>query len=131
MTNSIIYNPLCIFEQNPDKKGVCVPKTIVFTAAAATNDQSILAAITGTSFLVLSGNIRSGGATGAVTFKSASAGTNLYACQYPANTDNPKNEKLEPQPWGVFHTIISQGLFVDNSGVNIVTISLRYLEVIP
>ena len=127
---SIVYNPTAIFEQNFDKNGVCTCKSKVITLAGATNNQLGVTAVTGKSIFVLSGNLRSAGLTSAVTFKSASGGTNLYACQVPAIGDNPKNEKIEPQAWGAFHTNTAEGLYLDNTGADAVTVSLRYIEVV-
>ena len=127
---SVVYNPTAIFEQNPDKNGVCPCKSVVITLAGATNNQLGITAVTGKSIFVLSGNLMSAGVDSFVTFKSASGGTNLYACQVPANTDDPKNEKIPAQAWGAFHTESGQGLYVDNSGAATVTVSLRYIEVV-
>lgn len=136
--SKLIYDPLGIFEQRSDKGGVCIVKDVVFSAAGATNNQQVIAAIAAVAgsspakqIVVLHGTMRSAGALGAITFKSASGGTNLCAYEIPANTVATPNVQIGPIQWGVFRTVAGQGLFVDNTSADVVTISLSYIEVVP
>lgn len=107
---------------------ICEVKDVVYVAAAATNDQQVIAAVSGKKIFVLSGTLGSAGAAGAATFKSATAGTNKHGWYFPAN---PGIVEMIPQAWGVFNTNSGEGLFVDNTSVALLVISLRYIEVTP
>lgn len=105
---------------------VCEPKDFVFVALGATNNQQVIAAVTGKKIFVLSGTLGSAGALGSALFKSATAGTNKHGWYFPAN---PGIVEMIPQAWGVFNTNAGEGLFVDNTSAALLVISLRYIEV--
>ena len=125
----IQYDPTGIFEQNPAKGGVNeIKDSPVFTAIAATNNQQVIAAVAGRSLLILGGTLTPLGAAGVCTFKSATGGTLKHA--YPVHAA-PGEKELPIPPWGNFSTNSGEGLFVDNTSVANVVISLRYIEVVP
>lgn len=128
---SIIYDPAGLFEQNPNKGGVCEVKDVLFSATGATNNQQIIAAVTGKKIVVLHGTMRSAGIQSAITFKSASGGTNKAAYEVPATTVATPNVKIGGEVWGAFRTNTGEGLFCDNSAAVTVTISLTYIEITP
>lgn len=114
-----------------DAQGVCSVTDVVFSAAGATNNQQVVAAVSGKVILVLSGNLRSTNAIGSLTFKSASGGTSKRAYQVPVNTVATPNIEIPWSPFGAFRTNSGEGLFVDNSGADPITISLTYITYTP
>ena len=109
----------------------CEVKDVLFSAAAATNNQSVIAAVTGKKIVVLHGTMRSANVQGTVSFKSASGGTNKKAYTIPVVTAATPNVEILPVPWGAFRTNTGEGLFVDTTGADPITISLTYIEVTP
>ena len=135
MADFFQLTPNGLYEQNPAKGGICSIIDVVFSAAAATNNQQIIAgipAVAGVSpakaIMVISGNIRNvGAANQAITFKSGNAGTNLRAYEIPSNAVVNPNVYLPFDMAGHFRTASGIGLFVDNPGAAIITISLTYI----
>lgn len=125
----IQYNPLAIYEQRPDKGGVCEPKTVAVTLTGATNNQTVIAAVTGKKILVLSGNICSLGAAGLCSFKNGSGGTAFSRYYIPANTVASPNVSMNWLPDGLFQTTSGTGVFADNASGDLVAVSLRYIEI--
>ena len=104
----------------------CEVKDIFLSALAATNDQSLVAAVTGKRIVVLSGTISPSAAAGLISFKSAA----LVKHRYYLGA-NPDRVLIPPQPWGAFSTLTGEALLVDNTSANVVAISIRYIEVTP
>ena len=125
----IDYFPGKTFSTETD--GVCAITDVVVTVGAASTDTSIIAAVSGKVIQIIGGNLRSVGAVTAVTFKSASGGTNKRAYQVPVNTAATPNVELEPNPLGHFRTNVGEGLFADNSGADQLTVSLSYITYTP
>lgn len=125
------YDPTGIFEENPAKGGVCEVKDVVFSALAATANQSVITAVASKKIVVLHGTIRSTNAQGTVSFKSASGGTNKKSYTIPVVTAATPNVEILPVPWGAFRTNTGEGLFVDTTGADPIAISITYIEVTP
>jgi hypothetical protein len=116
-----------------DAQGVCGIIDIVFSANGATNNQQVVAAVSGKIILVLSGNLRSSNAAASqqLTFKSASGGTNKRSYQVPASIAATPNVEIPWSPFGAFRTAVGEGLFCDNAGADPITISLTYIPYTP
>lgn len=107
----------------------CEVKDVVFNAVAATDNQQVIAAVTGKRILVLGGSlVPVAGAGGAVVFKSATGGTNKKAFNVPAG---PGYIEFPVPPWGNFNTNTGEGVFVNNQVAVVVVVSLRYVEYQP
>lgn len=126
---SIIYDPLGIFEQNPAKGGVCIPKEVVVTLTAATANQTVIAAVTSKYIIVLEGNLYSEGGASTVNFINGSGGAGLKKYYVPANTLANPNVQLPRVEWGLMRTSSGTGLFASTSGAAAVVVSLTYIEV--
>ena len=127
----IQYDPLGIFEQNPAKGGVCQVKTVAVTLLAATANQTVIAAVTGKSIVVLEGNLYSQGVAASIGFLDGSGGTVLKRYYLPANTLAQPNVQMPPTVWGLLKTTSGTGLFASTAGAAAVDVSLTYIEVVP
>jgi hypothetical protein len=127
--SKIIYDPLGIFEQNPAKGGVCELKEKVVTLTAATANQTVVAAVTGKSIVVLEGNLYSEGTAATVNFLNGSGGSGLKKYYIPANTLAEPNVQLPRVEWGLMRTTAGTGLFATTSGGAAVVVSITYIEV--
>jgi len=125
----IQYTPLEIYEQRSDQGGICTPKNVAVTLTGATNNQTVIAAVTGKKILVLSGNICSLNAAGLVSFKDGSGGTVFSRYYVPANTVATPNVPMNWLPDGLFQTTAATGVFADNTSADQIVVSLRYIEV--
>lgn len=116
-----------------DKNGVREVKDAFKQATAATNNQEVVAAVSGKKIVVLSMVAHSLGAGERIVFKSASGGSNkrsywvqdVTVCTSSCNTQEPFN------PSGIFRTNTGEGLFVDNNSAAAVNISVEYIEFTP
>lgn len=122
------YFPAGIYS---DKNAQCELKDKVFFAAGATNNQAVITAVSGKRLYIVSMNIYTSGIATDVVFKSASGGTNKYACQIPANTVATPNFTLGFKPDGWFNTETGEGLYVDVIAAVQTNISVRYIEYTP
>jgi hypothetical protein len=129
-TNILGFNQSNLFS---DKNGTREIKDAFLQATAATNNQSIVSAVTGKKIVVLSLAAHSLGAGERIVFKSASGGANkrsywvqdVTVCTSSCNTQEPFN------PSGIFRTNTGEGLFVDNNSAAAVNISIEYIEFTP
>ena len=127
--SKIIYDPLGIFEQNEAKGGVCEVKEKVVTLTAATANQTVVAAVTGKSIVVLEGNLYSQGVAASVAFLDGSGGTVKKRYYIPANTLAEPNVQLPRVEWGLMRTTAGTGLFASTAGGAAVECSITYIEV--
>lgn len=103
-------------------------KDISLTLSAATNNQQVIAAVSGKEIRVLSGNIISAGLESSIVFKSASGGTAKQGYIVPPTSSDTPNVTLEPNEFGWMRTTAGDGLFADVGAVAL-RVSLNYIEV--
>ena len=127
--SKIIFDPINLFEQNESKGGVCEVKDVVVTLTAATANQTVIAAVTGKSIVVLEGNLYSEGTAATVNFINGSGGAGRKKYYVPANTLAQPNVQLPRVEWGIMRTGSGTGLFANTSGGAAVVVSLTYIEV--
>lgn len=131
MTNPQTYNPNVIFEQTETKGGTCTIEQVQFDLLAATNNQEVISATALKNIRVISANHVSAGIASDLVYKSATGGTRKYVLRVPINTSSSPNVTLPEAMTGHFETETGQGLFVDNVGAVVVSISLRYIKYAP
>lgn len=131
---SVVYNPTAIFEQNPDKNGVCTVKQAVVGFAAGTNNNLVVAAVTGKYIRCVSLKVVSIAAAATyVLFKNGSAGTGI-ANTFPVIANNvaiPNGFLFLPDSYlGHFDNASGDSVVVDVGAGAGVEICFRYIEVV-
>lgn len=110
-------------------RNVCEVKDAFLQATAATNNQSLIAAVTGKKIVVISLALHSLGAAGHIVFKSGNAGTNLRSYLAPVNTSASPMIQEPLNFAGIFRTASGIGLFLDNNSAAAVNVACSYIEV--
>lgn len=131
----IQYDPLAIFEQNPAKGGVCSIKQVVVGYGAGTNNNSVVAAVTGKFIRCISLKVVSAAAAAtSVLFKNGVAGTAIVNA-FPVIANNVAIPNgfvyLEPNILGHFDNASGDSVVVDVAAGAGVEINFRYIEVVP
>lgn len=114
-----------------DNKGVCTLKQVVVQLTAATNNQTVIAAVTGKLLRIFRVVLHPiGNAAERVVFKSGSGGTNLASYWLITPTGATANVNvIDHAPIeGLFDTASGVGLFADNSVGQAVNCTVRYAE---
>ena len=122
------YFPAEVFR---DRNGPCVVKYTSPSLGAGSNNNAVVAAVSGKRITVINGNLCSVGAAGFISWKSASGGAALRTHSVPVNTAATPNVQLPFDPAGHMTTIVGEGLYADNSSAAIVVTSIAYIEWTP
>jgi len=125
---SVIISPPKVYEVN----GVVAPlQTIQIIAAGATNNQTVIAAVTGSHIRVMGWRCQANGAAiSSINFKDGSGGTIKSIFNAPPNT-NGDVDFLPVIDAGYFDCSLSTGLFVDIGTATGALITVFYIVYTP
>lgn len=126
----IQFDPLGIFEQRPDKGGICEIKSANGQFATGTVDGALVTAVTGKRIVVLSLMITNkGAAVTAVSLKTKPAGAGVdISPRFEIAADS--NLIIPAVAFGYFQTATAQGLTAGVAGAD-ADVFVRYIEVTP
>jgi hypothetical protein len=121
------YCPGKIFETPKD--GICAPVTFEIELAAATANQSVVAAVASKVILVLALTCETEGAATYCTLKNGSAGVRLHNIGVPAITVGvAEPRQFNPAGWAL--TSVNTALVADTGAV-ITRLSITYIIYTP
>jgi hypothetical protein len=103
-------------------------KNVFLAATASTNNQTVIAAVSGKSFLVLSMVAHSVGVAGRILFNTP---LNLKSYAIPSATGVQPNVIDPYSPTGIMIVPVGAALLVDNLVADQVNISISYIEFTP